>query len=195
MAIQHSRRLLTVPAMGLLLCITGCETSVIITPDLGRGAQGACTVTAPMSYEGNPDYLPQAVAAEPVAARATVLRYTYNTQYDAKQGITALQVVNSCLMIVGFPTMDLTSPHRSHRRSGSRSRRPDHSLLRRRLRHEAYWHRIFGRRNSDRHASQGPSAHSRQHFGTDMQGPEDAANPVRRRSLTRINQQWREKCE
>jgi hypothetical protein len=102
-AIQHSRRLLTVPAMGLLLCITGCETSVIITPDLGRGAQGACTVTAPMSYEGNPDYLPQAVAAEPVAARATVLRYTYNTQYDAKQGITALQVVNP-LMIVGFPT-------------------------------------------------------------------------------------------
>lgn len=103
MAVQHFRRLLTLSAVGLLLCTTGCATSVMMTPDLGRGAPGACTITAPMSYEGNPDYLPQAVAAEPVAAQATVLRYTYNTQYDAKQGITALQVVNP-LMIVGFPT-------------------------------------------------------------------------------------------
>lgn len=103
MAVRHFRRLLTAPAVGLLLCITGCETSVVMTPDLGRGAPGTCMVSAPMSYDGNPDYLPRVIAAEPVAAQATVLRYTYNTQYDAKQGITALQVVNP-LLIVGFPT-------------------------------------------------------------------------------------------
>jgi hypothetical protein len=96
--------LLTAPAIGLLVCITGCQTSVMMTPDLGRGANGTCTIRAPVSYEGNSDYLPQALAPEAVAARTTVLRYTYNTQYDAKQqGITLLQVVNP-LMIVGFPT-------------------------------------------------------------------------------------------
>jgi hypothetical protein len=103
LAVQHFRRLLTASAVGLLLCITGCETSVMMTPDLGRGGPGTCTIRAPTSYEGNPDYLPQTLAAEPVAAQATILRYTYNTQYDAKQGITALQVVNP-LLIVGFPT-------------------------------------------------------------------------------------------
>jgi len=102
-AVQHLRRLLTAPAVGLFLCVTGCETSVMITPDLGRGEPRTCTVRAPLFYEGNPDYLPGAVAAEPVAAQATVLRYTYNAQYDGKQGITVLQAVNP-LMIVGFPT-------------------------------------------------------------------------------------------
>ena len=103
MTVRRFRCLLTAPAVGLLVCITGCETRVMMTPDLGRGTTGTCTIRAPVSYEGNPDYLPQAVAAEFVAARATVLRYTYNTQYDAKQGITLMQVVNP-LLIVGFPT-------------------------------------------------------------------------------------------
>lgn len=103
MTVRRFRSLLTVPAAGLLICITGCQTSVMMTPDLGKAAAGTCTIRAPVTYEGNPDYLPQAVAAEAVAARTTVLRYTYNTEYNAKQGITPLQVVNP-LLIVGFPT-------------------------------------------------------------------------------------------
>lgn len=99
---QHFR-LLTAPVAGLLLCITGCATTVMVTPDLGRGAPGACTIRAPMSYEGKPDYLPTAIGAEPVATQTTVLRYSYNTLYDAKQGNPVLEAVNP-LMLVGFPT-------------------------------------------------------------------------------------------
>jgi hypothetical protein len=89
--------------MGLLLCVTGCATNVMTTPDLGRDPLATCMIRAPLSYEGNPDYLPRAIIAEPVATQTTVLRYTYNTRYDAKQGITVLQAVNPFL-IVGFPT-------------------------------------------------------------------------------------------
>jgi hypothetical protein len=88
---------------GLLVGIGGCATSVVLTPDLGPKPPAACTVRAPLLYEGNPDYLPLAITTAPATGQATVLRYTYNTTNDSKQGITALQLVNP-LMIVGFPT-------------------------------------------------------------------------------------------
>jgi hypothetical protein len=60
-------------------------------------------VAAPLSYEGKPDYVPQVISSEPTAGSATILRYTYNTEYDAKQKISPLQPLNP-LLIVGFPT-------------------------------------------------------------------------------------------
>jgi hypothetical protein len=101
--VRRFRCLHTALAVGLLICTAGCATTVLTTPDVPRGATGSCTIRAPMSYGGKPDYLPRAIAAEPVAAQATFLRYTYDTQYDAKQAVTLLQVVNP-LLIVGFPT-------------------------------------------------------------------------------------------
>lgn len=103
MVAQLRSALLTVTSIGLLASITGCATSVLMTPDLSRDAPRTCTIQAPLSYDGNPDYLPGAIVAEPVMAQATVLRYTYSTQYDANQGIKPLQVVNP-LLLAGFPT-------------------------------------------------------------------------------------------
>jgi hypothetical protein len=95
--------LLTGCAAALLFGLAGCETNVVMTPDLRPPAPGTCLIRAPVSYEGNPDYLPQVIATEAVADPTITLRYTYNAHYDAQQGITPLQVVNP-LLIAGFPT-------------------------------------------------------------------------------------------
>jgi hypothetical protein len=87
----------------LLACVSGCETTVLITPNVGAGAKSTCTIQAAVSYEGNPDYLPHAIATVPVGSQTTFLRYTYNTAYNAKEGDAVLQAVNP-LMLFGFPT-------------------------------------------------------------------------------------------
>lgn len=86
-----------------LVCLTACETQVMVTPTLSPGVPRSCLIAAPLSYDGKPDYVPQVVTPEPIEDRATVLRYTYDAQYDGKQQITAFQPFNP-LLIAGFPT-------------------------------------------------------------------------------------------
>jgi hypothetical protein len=87
----------------LLGCLAGCETEVTLTPAVSAQAPPTCVIAAPLSYDGQPAYLPQVITAEPAADHATVLRYSYDAQYNAKQQATALQPLNP-LLIVGFPT-------------------------------------------------------------------------------------------
>lgn len=87
----------------LLACLTACETQVTLTPTLSAQASPSCVIAAPVSYDGQPVYLPQVISAEPATDGGTLLRYSYNTQYDGKQQATALQPLNP-LLIVGFPT-------------------------------------------------------------------------------------------
>lgn len=87
----------------LLACLAACETQVTLTPTLGSQAAPTCVIAAPLSYDGKPDYLPQVISAGPATGGGTLLRYSYNTQYDGKQQITPLQPLNP-LLIVGFPT-------------------------------------------------------------------------------------------
>lgn len=87
----------------LLGCLAACETQVTLTPTVGTQAPPTCVIAAPLSYDGQPAYLPQAISAQPAADHATVLRYSYDAQYNAKQQATALQPLNP-LLIVGFPT-------------------------------------------------------------------------------------------
>lgn len=88
----------------LLGCLAACETQVTLTPTMSAQAPPACVIAAPLSYDGQPAYLPQAISAQPAAEPATtVLRYSYDAQYNAKQQVTALQPFNP-LLIVGFPT-------------------------------------------------------------------------------------------
>jgi hypothetical protein len=87
----------------LLGCLAGCETQVTLTPQLSAQAPPTCVIAAPLSYDGQPAYLPQVIAAEPAADHATVLRYSYDAQYNAKQQATALQPLNP-LLLAGFPT-------------------------------------------------------------------------------------------
>lgn len=88
----------------LLACLTACETQVTLTPTVSAQAPPACVIAAPLSYDGQPVYLPQVISAEPAVDHGTtLLRYSYNAQYDGKQQATALQPFNP-LLIVGFPT-------------------------------------------------------------------------------------------
>jgi hypothetical protein len=88
---------------GALLCLAACQTQVMLTPRVSAGAPRNCVIAAPLSYDGKPDYVPQVLSAEPAADQPTILRYTYNTQYDAKQQVTVAQAFNP-LLIAGFPT-------------------------------------------------------------------------------------------
>lgn len=87
----------------LLACLTACETQVTLTPTLSAQASPTCVIAAPVSYDGQPVYLPQVISAEPGTDGGTLLRYSYNTQYDGKQQATVLQPLNP-LLLVGFPT-------------------------------------------------------------------------------------------
>ncbi len=85
------------------LGLAGCETQVTLTPTVSAQTSPSCVIAASLSYDGQPVYLPQVISAEPGTDHGTLLRYSYNTQYDGKQEATALQLVNP-LLIVGFPT-------------------------------------------------------------------------------------------
>lgn len=87
----------------LLACLTACETQVTLTPTLSAQASPTCVIAAPVSYDGQPVYLPQVISAGPGTDGGTLLRYSYNTQYDGKQQATVLQPLNP-LLLVGFPT-------------------------------------------------------------------------------------------
>jgi hypothetical protein len=47
-------------------------------------------IEAPLTYEGKPDYIPQAIAPEPGTDHATIVRYTYNTAYDSRDNSAAI---------------------------------------------------------------------------------------------------------
>jgi hypothetical protein len=86
-----------------LTCLTACQTQVMLTPKLSTTPPQSCVIAAPLSYEGKPDYVPQVLSGKPAGGDLTILRYTYNTDYNADQQITVAQVFNP-LLIAGFPT-------------------------------------------------------------------------------------------
>lgn len=89
--------------VALLAGLNACQTQVMLTPKLSSTLAAPCVISATVSYEGKADYLPRVISIESPTDSHTVLRYSYNTEYDAKQQVTALQLFNP-LLISGFPT-------------------------------------------------------------------------------------------
>jgi hypothetical protein len=84
--------------------ISGCETTVAVTPQMNHQAVDVgCVIRAPLRYEGKADYLPRSLVAEPDSAKSVVIRYGYTTQYGFKQTAVGLTLVNP-LTLFGFPT-------------------------------------------------------------------------------------------
>ena len=88
-------------ALGLVL--SGCETTVAVTPKLpDPPGEATRRIHAPLRYQGKPDYLPQALIADDRAG-SIAIRYEYTAQYGFTQAATAVTFVNP-LTLFGFPT-------------------------------------------------------------------------------------------
>jgi hypothetical protein len=87
----------------LAAALTGCATSVTVTPQLAGKQQAAdCHIRAPVQYDGKADYLPTALDAQPAVSGQLFFRYTYTAQYGLKETEPFLAMVNP-LTLVGFP--------------------------------------------------------------------------------------------
>src|SRR5437879_12605545 len=83
-----------------VIALTGCATTVSVEPQL-RGQSPTCQLSAPISYDGKPDYLPSALLPAKEAAQAAV-RYRHHAQYGLDQVHAPLPIVNP-VMLAGFP--------------------------------------------------------------------------------------------
>jgi hypothetical protein len=85
------------------IALTGCQTTVTVTPQVAAKNPSTCQIHAAVRYDGKPDYLPAALVPDPGVAGPASFRYSFEAQYGLKEIPPLLSFVNP-LVLVGFPT-------------------------------------------------------------------------------------------
>jgi hypothetical protein len=85
------------------VALSGCATSVVVTPQLAGKSSAACQIHSSVRYEGKFEYLPAALIPDPAASAQITFRYNYEAQYGLKETNAFITAANP-LTLVGFPT-------------------------------------------------------------------------------------------
>jgi hypothetical protein len=92
--------------LGLFISLitSACAPNVVITitPDLPIVHSDDFSVVGKIDYEGNAEYLPRTISAEPHPGATLTLRYRYEVTYGSDTANQALALLNP-LTIAGFP--------------------------------------------------------------------------------------------
>jgi hypothetical protein len=84
---MHWRRARLLPALQLLVALqlqamlTGCSTSVQLTPLMSGDTPSDCRVLGHVSYDGNREYLPTVLVENASSPADSVLRYAHEARY------------------------------------------------------------------------------------------------------------------
>lgn len=84
------------------ILFSGCAPNVVITPDITVIPTGDFLLGGKIDYDGNKEYLPRTVRADPSLEPLPILRYRYEVTYGRDAVPQALPLFNP-LTIVGFP--------------------------------------------------------------------------------------------
>jgi hypothetical protein len=102
----HMKRKVRISILVLCLFISlifsACAPNVVITPDLPIVHSEDFSLGGKIDYEGNAEYLPRTVSAEPHPEATLTLRYRYEVTYGRDAVHQVLPFLNP-LTIVGFP--------------------------------------------------------------------------------------------
>lgn len=84
------------------ILFSGCAPNVIITPDITVTPTGDFLLGGKIDYDGNKEYLPRTVTADPSLEPLLFLRYRYEVTYGRDAVPQVLPLFNP-LTIIGFP--------------------------------------------------------------------------------------------
>jgi hypothetical protein len=90
-------------ALQLQVMLTGCSSTMQLTPQMNADARSDCRVLGHVSYVGNREYLPVVLVENASSPADSVLRYAHEARYGLAEVPAEVQLVNP-LHLVGFPT-------------------------------------------------------------------------------------------
>lgn len=84
------------------IIFSGCAPNVVIAPDIATTPTGNFSLSGKIDYDGNKEYLPRTISADPSLESLLILRYRYDVTYGRDAVPQALPLFNP-LTLVGFP--------------------------------------------------------------------------------------------
>ena len=96
------------PVIVLIALICLSCTSQFVTPELDLPPNIVVVLTAPISFDGNKEYLPRTISEDVLPSSNLSVRYSYSEFHERDDSKEVLALFNP-LTLIGFPTGGITN--------------------------------------------------------------------------------------